>query len=215
MIAPVLDCYRLLGLRPGVGEQAVRLAFLKLAAETSPDKGGPSDVERFVRLRRAFRAALGHERGREESAGDDDNETGEARPGLDRPQPHDIVLPLTLTAAESEAGLRTTISYQRRLTCPHCADICTGCLGQGWLMVEHGGRLVRRTCPACGGRRPRDCPACGGRRQVETEATVHVQVPAGAESGWRLILSGQGHQAQPLTGDLILVIRVAEGGQRE
>lgn len=90
---------------------------------------------------------------------------------------------------------------------------CPECKGSGTVTFGQGGFAVSRPCPACYGRGtiPTDpCPTCNGQGQVRTQRQIQVTVPAGADTGSRLRLPGQG-EAGPGgggRGDLILSFRV-------
>ena len=56
------------------------------------------------------------------------------------------------------------------------------------------------------------CPTCRGDGRVEAARTVEVKIPAGADTGLRLLMPGEGDAGQPGAerGDLELVVRIAE-----
>ncbi len=90
---------------------------------------------------------------------------------------------------------------------------CPECAGRGTISFGQGGFAVNRPCPMCLGRGqvPSErCPTCGGAGQVRTRKTVNVTVPAGADSGSRVRLKGQGgrgEQGAP-AGDLVITFQV-------
>jgi molecular chaperone DnaJ len=76
-----------------------------------------------------------------------------------------------------------------------------------------GGFAVNRPCPLCGGRGqiPSErCGTCGGSGEVRTRRKVLIAVPAGAESGTKVRMRGQGGKGsaggQP--GDLVITFQV-------
>jgi molecular chaperone DnaJ len=90
---------------------------------------------------------------------------------------------------------------------------CGECSGRGTISFGQGGFAVNRPCPACMGRGsvPSErCPACSGAGQVRARRTVNITVPAGAESGLKVRLKGQGGRGanggQP--GDLVITFQV-------
>ena len=91
-------------------------------------------------------------------------------------------------------------------TCPECS-------GRGTISFGQGGFAVNRPCPMCLGRGqiPSErCPTCSGAGQVRTRKQVNVTVPAGADSGSRVRLKGQGgrgDQGAP-AGDLVITFQV-------
>jgi molecular chaperone DnaJ len=72
---------------------------------------------------------------------------------------------------------------------------CPECNGRGAISFGQGGFAVQRPCPMCLGRGQiptEPCPTCRGSGEVRRRKTVLVTVPAGAESGTRVRLKGQG-----------------------
>ena len=90
---------------------------------------------------------------------------------------------------------------------------CPECNGRGTISFGQGGFAVNRPCPMCLGRGtiPTErCPTCTGAGNVRTRKRVNVTVPAGADSGTRVRLKGQGgrgEQGGP-PGDLVITFQV-------
>jgi molecular chaperone DnaJ len=77
-----------------------------------------------------------------------------------------------------------------------------------------------RTCHSCRGagrviKSP--CPDCNGAGRVEREKQIEVKIPAGVETGSRLRVQGEGEGGTQggASGDLYVVIHVAEHEQFE
>ncbi|MDE3150801.1 MAG: DnaJ domain-containing protein, partial [Gemmatimonadota bacterium] len=73
-------------------------------------------------------------------------------------------------------------------TCPECG-------GRGTISFGQGGFAVQRPCPQCLGRGqvPSErCATCGGAGEVRSRRKVLITVPAGADTGTRIRLKGQG-----------------------
>ena len=90
---------------------------------------------------------------------------------------------------------------------------CGECDGRGQVSFGQGGFAVNRPCPACMGRGqiPSErCPTCHGTGEVRTRKRVSVTVPAGAETGTKLRLKGQGPKgaAGGVAGDLLITFNV-------
>ncbi len=90
---------------------------------------------------------------------------------------------------------------------------CGECNGRGVISFGQGGFAVNRPCPLCGGRGqiPSErCGTCGGSGEVRTRRKVLITVPAGAESGTKVRMRGQGGKGsaggQP--GDLVITFQV-------
>jgi molecular chaperone DnaJ len=90
---------------------------------------------------------------------------------------------------------------------------CDECSGRGVISFGQGGFAVNRPCPACLGRGsiPSErCPVCSGAGQVRAKRTVNISVPAGAESGLKVRLKGQGGRGANggPAGDLVITFEV-------
>lgn len=90
---------------------------------------------------------------------------------------------------------------------------CPECNGRGVISFGQGGFAVNRPCPMCLGRGqiPTErCPTCGGAGQTRTRKRVNVSVPAGADSGTRVRLKGQGGRGEDggPPGDLVITFQV-------
>jgi molecular chaperone DnaJ len=91
-------------------------------------------------------------------------------------------------------------------TCPECS-------GRGTISFGQGGFAVQRPCPMCLGRGqvPTErCPTCGGSGEVRTRRRMNITVPAGADTGTKLRLKGQGGRGvhNGPAGDLFINFQV-------
>jgi molecular chaperone DnaJ len=91
-------------------------------------------------------------------------------------------------------------------TCPECS-------GRGTISFGQGGFAVNRPCPRCLGRGQvpsQACPTCGGSGEVRAKKTIRVDVPAGADSGMKIKLAGQGGRgnAGGPPGDMFISLTV-------
>ena len=91
---------------------------------------------------------------------------------------------------------------------------CAECSGRGVISFGQGSFAVNRPCPVCMGRGqiPSErCPVCTGTGEQRARRTVLIAVPAGAESGSKVRLRGQGGKGasggQP--GDLVITFEVS------
>ena len=93
-------------------------------------------------------------------------------------------------------------------------NTCQECKGSGTVTFGQGGFAVTRPCPACRGRGKvpsQNCGTCAGQGEVATNKRLMITVPAGADSGQRVRLKGQG-QGNPdgaSAGDLLVTFQVA------
>ncbi len=90
---------------------------------------------------------------------------------------------------------------------------CAECAGRGVISFGQGSFAVNRPCPVCMGRGqvPTErCPTCNGSGEARARRKVLITVPAGAESGAKVRLRGQGGKGaaggQP--GDLMITFQV-------
>lgn len=90
---------------------------------------------------------------------------------------------------------------------------CAECGGRGVISFGQGSFAVNRPCPVCVGRGqiPSErCPTCSGSGEQRAKRTVLIAVPAGAESGTKVRLRGQGGKgaAGGQAGDLVITFEV-------
>ena len=90
---------------------------------------------------------------------------------------------------------------------------CAECAGRGVISFGQGSFAVNRPCPVCMGRGqvPTErCPTCNGSGEARARRKVLIAVPAGAESGTKVRMRGQGGKGaaggQP--GDLVITFQV-------
>ena len=88
-------------------------------------------------------------------------------------------------------------------------SVCPECGGRGSISFGQGGFAVQRPCPRCLGKGQvpsQPCPACNGVGDVRARRKIAVTVPAGADTGTKIRLKGQGghgaRSGQP--GDLFI-----------
>ena len=90
---------------------------------------------------------------------------------------------------------------------------CSECDGRGVISFGQGSFAVNRPCPVCMGRGsvPSErCPACRGTGEARVRRKVLITVPAGAESGHKVRLRGQGGKGASggQAGDLVITFDV-------
>ncbi len=90
---------------------------------------------------------------------------------------------------------------------------CSECGGRGVISFGQGSFAVNRPCPVCMGRGqiPSErCPTCNGSGEQRAKRTVLIAVPAGAESGTKVRLRGQGGKGASggQAGDLVITFEV-------
>ena len=99
-------------------------------------------------------------------------------------------------------------------TSPVTCDICRG-TGQIQRAVRSllGNVMTSSPCGTCRGYGtviPNPCTTCAGQGRIRAKRTVHVDVPAGVDTGMRLHLPGEGEAgpAGGANGDLYLEVKV-------
>lgn len=76
----------------------------------------------------------------------------------------------------------------KRITCPECQ-------GSGQISTMGGFFTISRTCSRCGGEGrviQTPCSKCRGTGRLKQERKIHVKIPAGADTGLRLRVAGEG-----------------------
>ncbi|MDW8208112.1 MAG: molecular chaperone DnaJ [Chloroherpetonaceae bacterium] len=136
---------------------------------------------------------------------------------------------LELTLEEVAAGVEKTIRFHRMETCDTCqgsgsrpgtsADVCPQCHGAGQIRFSQATLLgtfhSTQTCTRCRGAGrvvTTPCAACSGSGRVRRLRERTVKIPAGADTGMRLRLVGEGDAGERNgpAGDLYLVIHVLD-----
>ncbi|MEW6524714.1 MAG: molecular chaperone DnaJ [Bacillota bacterium] len=141
----------------------------------------------------------------------------------------DLAVELEVTLEEVFAGSEREVTIPRWDQCSTCKGsgarpgtrpaTCPTCRGRGQVQTEQqtflGRIMTARTCDRCGGTGTYiedPCPDCRGHGRVRTTRTSQVRIPAGADTGLRLRLAGQGEAGERggPPGDLYIVLRVKE-----
>jgi molecular chaperone DnaJ len=142
----------------------------------------------------------------------------------------DLRYDLEITLEDAAKGMTAQLRIPRLEACDTCKgsgaaagsqpETCSTCGGSGKIHYQQGFFSVARTCHTCRGTRrviKDPCTECRGAGRVEREKQMEVKIPAGVETGSRLRVTGEGEagtQGGP-TGDLYVVIHVAEHEQFE
>jgi len=137
----------------------------------------------------------------------------------------DLRYDLQITLEEAFSGVEKQITVPKLVVCKECngrgaqkgtvPESCYTCRGTGKLTYQQGFFTVTRTCGNCRGTgvfiRER-CKACSGRGEVRQDKLIEVKVPAGVDTGSRLVIRGEGEDGKNggPAGDLFIVIEVLE-----
>ncbi len=140
----------------------------------------------------------------------------------------DITVEVELSFLDAAKGCKKDITYTRKEPCSACKSTgakngtayktCSKCHGSGTIQYASGNSIFRtiRTavCDSCGGSGKTitdKCTVCGGKGYQRKSTTVHLDVPAGADTGSYMKKRGYG-EASTMggnPGDLIVVFKVA------
>jgi len=141
-----------------------------------------------------------------------------------RPMPSrgaDIEMPLALSFEEAVTGITTNMTVSRSEQCSRCNGAgdaggplvtCTTCNGKG-RVPRAGGRLrFEQECPDCAGtgQRRTPCAVCNGKGTVPKTENVKVRIPAGVDTGSRVLVRGKGEGGRlgAPAGDLYIITNV-------
>lgn len=226
-LPPESDLYHLLGVSPDADAGAIRRAFRSLARTLHPDVNPSTDAATcFSRVSQAHAILSDPERRRRY----DEQRRHGAMQTSRSPVPAaarraasrgvlrggDVEVPVHLSLRHSISGIEGRIEVPRRETCAICLG--TGA-AQGGVSVRcarcqgSGGVRTDEQCPRCHGSGvigDPPCPNCTGAGSRAGTTEIIVALPAGVESGKRLVLKGEGHVGprNGPRGDLVLKIVV-------
>ncbi len=141
----------------------------------------------------------------------------------------DLQYDLYITFEEAAFGAHKDIDIQRTERCSTCHGTgaragtspkrCSTCGGTGQVRTTRSGLGMQfvstTTCSTCRGRGQiieSPCSVCNGAGRVRNKRKITVNVPAGADSGMVLRLSGEGDSGEPgaPAGDLYVVMHLME-----
>lgn len=134
--------------------------------------------------------------------------------------PYDIdrAYEVTLEFEEAAYGISKEIEIEYYGLCPKCKGTgalerktCPSCHGRGSIVVGNGFIRMTQTCPQCEGKGyipTKICDECKGRGFIVKKEKIHVDIPAGVDSGMRMRIPGKGNEYPNGRGDLYLIFRV-------
>lgn len=150
--------------------------------------------------------------------------TGQRRGAARRPRRGaDLHYELDITFEEACFGAEKQIQLTRNTPCEACGgsgvkkgsqpQVCATCHGHGQIRHTQGFFTISTTCPACAGQGSviRDpCPSCHGHGQTRSSKKLSVKIPAGVDTGMRLMLHGEGEAGERggPSGDLYVLLHV-------
>jgi len=141
----------------------------------------------------------------------------------------DVAVAVEVSLEDAARDTQVEVEYDAVGLCEHCHGngaepgtpirTCERCGGAGQLRAVTRtafGQLVRtQACDVCGGdgKIPETpCEVCGGRGRQATRRRLTVDIPAGIADEQRIRLTGRGHAGERggPSGDLYVLVRVAE-----
>ncbi len=137
----------------------------------------------------------------------------------------DLMQEVQLTLAEAYQGVEKEIRAEREKNCDRCSgsgsepgqklETCRQCGGTGSVRRSQGFFSIASTCPLCRGSGrliTHPCSRCRGSGRVKEEKKLKVNIPAGADTGNRLRVVGEGEEGVQggRPGDLYLEVHVQE-----
>jgi len=135
----------------------------------------------------------------------------------------DVEASVSITLEEAATGTTRGLKMSRDEPCPVCSgaghepghvpETCPACHGTGQLRQGQAGFAVLTVCSQCRGTGKivtHPCGRCHGSGHVRARRELSVTIPAGAESGTRLRLKGEGEPGRGggPNGDLYVVVTV-------
>lgn len=135
----------------------------------------------------------------------------------------DVHVTVAVTFEEAIRGVERRVTIVRRDVCRLCGGSgvqrapeirCAHCQGAGRVRSSRGHMIFSKMCVPCGGTghmRQASCGACGGAGFEARGELVAVPIPAGADDGHRVRVSGAGNVGARggAAGDLLVTIQVA------
>jgi molecular chaperone DnaJ len=116
----------------------------------------------------------------------------------------DLHAAVELDLAEALNGIELQARVPQRSPCPLCsgtgdepgthAKVCSDCGGSGQRQAVRGPLPILSTCPTClgEGKLRTPCHQCHGEGSLESEESLTVRIPPGADHGSRLTVKGRG-----------------------
>ena len=141
----------------------------------------------------------------------------------------DLRYDMEITLEDAALGTTKTIAIPKLMKCDKChgsgaenpSDLvtCPDCHGHGRVQrtqrTPFGIFATTSTCSKCRGRGEyirNECPLCDGTGVMKKNQRLEIKIPAGAEEGTNLRLSGEGEAGErsARAGDLYIVLHVKE-----
>ena len=135
----------------------------------------------------------------------------------------DLKYATEISLEEAFAGVKVPVNFDRTEVCGACGGTgarpktglkkCPTCRGAGRVQYAQGFFSFSQTCPDCGGQGEvvtAPCVECGGSGQEKKSVSLNIKIPAGADDGTTLRVSGAGDAGLKGgdSGDLYVQVRL-------
>ncbi len=139
----------------------------------------------------------------------------------------DLAYELPIEFLEAYQGCEKEIKVFKKVLCEECEGLghpvsskpatCPHCQGRGQVFHSQGFFTISSVCSACHGEGKISkvlCKVCHGHKVLEREKKLKVKIPAGVDTGNRLVLKGEGEPglAGGHPGDLYVILHVKPHG---
>jgi len=135
----------------------------------------------------------------------------------------DLKYSAEISLEEAFSGVKVPVTFDRTEVCGVCGGTgakpktglkkCPTCRGAGRVQYAQGFFSFSQTCPDCGGQGEvvtSPCKECSGSGQEKKTASLNIKIPAGADEGTTLRVSGAGDAGLKGgdSGDLYVQVRL-------
>jgi len=136
----------------------------------------------------------------------------------------DLRYDLTVTLEEVAFGTEKIVELPKIERCHACNGSgagpdglaqCESCSGTGQIVREQrSGYSVFRQISVCGKCRgkgkvvTKPCKECEGKGVIEKTKDIRIRIPAGADSGYKIRIEGEGERGEDLPGDLYVFLNL-------
>jgi molecular chaperone DnaJ len=134
------------------------------------------------------------------------------------PYEMDRAIEVELEFEEAVYGVSKEIEIEYFSICPSCKGTgaketitCPSCKGRGSIVIGSGFMRISQTCPQCEGKGyipKKVCPECKGKGYILKKEKIHVDIPAGVDTGMRMRIPRKGNEYPNARGDLYLIFNV-------
>ncbi len=147
---------------------------------------------------------------------------GRRREGRRPLRGEDIYRTVEISLKDAYRGTTVNVDVDREIECSACGGTgydrdkgvrtCPTCGGTGQVVQRQFFITISQTCPTCRGEGVvyDPCKVCGGRGTVRNIETIKVRIPAGVDTGSKLVVEGKGHAGRfgGPPGNLYIQVRV-------